>query len=132
MTDQQAQNQQEAGSSEAEVATPTPAPEPVAKDAKNGVTRPKAGTTTGRVWETADKMSEAAGEPAERKAIMEACVALGINKATVSTQLGNWRKYHGLTAPRAAATPAAPAAPAAASPAEVDEGGEASIEADVA
>lgn len=66
------------------------------KDTKNGVTRPKKGTQTGRVWDIADEKSAAAGEPAKRKDVIEAFVALGGNKSTGATQYGRWRKYHGL------------------------------------
>lgn len=68
----------------------------VVKDIQNGITRPKAGTKTGRVWEIADKQSEAAGKPAKRKDVLDQFVAEGGNVATGATQYGKWRKYHGL------------------------------------
>ncbi|AUR88738.1 hypothetical protein NVP2117O_60 [Vibrio phage 2.117.O._10N.261.45.E9] len=73
-----------------------PKVEKPAKDSKNGVTRPKAGTKTGRVWEIADAKSAEAGEPALRAPVIEQCEAEGINSATAATQYGRWRKYHGL------------------------------------
>ncbi|AIM40613.1 hypothetical protein [Vibrio phage VpKK5] len=66
------------------------------KDSKNGVTRPKAGTKTGRVWEIADAQSQALGSPAPRAPVLEAATGEGINAATAATQYGRWRKYHGL------------------------------------
>jgi len=65
----------------------------VEKDIQNGVTRPKAGSKTGRVWEIADSQGT---ENAVRKTVMDLCVAEGINASTASTQYGKWRKYNGL------------------------------------
>lgn len=39
------------------------------------------------VWEIADSMPDA-----DRKAVVEACVAAGVNKATASTQYYRWQK----------------------------------------
>lgn len=69
---------------------------PVVKDTVNGVTRPKAGTATGRVWEIADALSKKTKKPIERKAVLEATAGEGINPATAATQYGRWRKYNGL------------------------------------
>lgn len=82
------------------------------KDTKNGVTRPAANTKTGLVWVIADRLSAAAGAPAERKAVMDQCKEEGVNEATAATQYGRWRKYYGLTGTKApkADAPAAPAA----------------------
>jgi len=82
----------------------------------NGVTRPSSGTKTGRVWEVADEISAARGEPAPRKDVMEKCKAEGINEATIATQYGKWRKFHGLKAERKAPE----AKPAAEAPAAAD------------
>lgn len=68
------------------------------KDISNGVTRPKAGTTCARVWAICDEQSTAANAPAERAKVIEQATAEGINAATVATQHGKWRKYHGLVA----------------------------------
>lgn len=73
-----------------------PKKEKAPKDSKNGVTRPKAGTKTGRVWEIADAQSQALGSPAPRAPVLEAATGEGINAATAATQYGRWRKYHGL------------------------------------
>lgn len=111
-------------------AAPTAA---VAKIAQNGVTRPKDGTTTGRVWAIADEISKKNSAPADRKTVIEQVVAEGINASTGATQYGKWRKFHGLvgeSAPGRAAKPAAAeAAPAADTPpaapsAPVEETGE--------
>jgi hypothetical protein len=91
------------------------APAAVAKIAQNGVTRPKAGTTTGRVWEISDEISKKNGAPADRKTVIEQVVAEGINASTGATQYGKWRKFHGLVgekAPGRAAPSAGEASPA--------------------
>lgn len=72
-----------------------PAPAKV-KDEKNGVTRPGADSSTGKVWAIADAESAKAGKPAERKPVLEAAKAAGINEATAATQYGRWCKYHGI------------------------------------
>lgn len=92
-------------------ATPEAPKVEVPKDTKNGITRPTAGTATGKVWEIADRISAETQKPAERKPVLEACKAANINDATAQTQFGRWRTYHGLVTPRAAA--AVEAAPAA-------------------
>lgn len=61
----------------------------------NGVTRPKNDTKTGRVWAIADELSSKDG-PAARKDVMQAGEAEGLNTATIATQYGRWRKFHGL------------------------------------
>jgi len=70
---------------------------PVAPE-RNGIRRPRAGTMTGRVWEIADEISEAKGEPAQRKEVIDVYVDQeGGNPSTCTTQFGRWRKFHGLT-----------------------------------
>lgn len=77
----------------------TPAKEPKPpKDEQHGVTRPKAGTSTGAIWAIADEMSAAAGAPAARKDVLAAAVSSGLNVSTAATQYGRWRRYHGLGA----------------------------------
>ena len=73
-----------------------PAKEPVIKDTAHGVTRPKSGTATGRVWEVSDEISRETKAPAKRAAVIEKCTAEGINGATAATQYGRWRTYNGL------------------------------------
>jgi hypothetical protein len=63
---------------------------------QNGVTRPKDGTATGTVWKIADEQSATLGKPAPRKDVIAAGVVAGINPATLATQYGRWRKFHGL------------------------------------
>lgn len=94
-------------------AATAPAAAPVPKDERNGVTRPKAGTQTGMVWDICDELSKAANAPAERKPVVDRCTAAGINPSTAATQYGKWRKYHGLVNERAAVSPKATATPAA-------------------
>lgn len=62
---------------------------------QNGVTRPKAGTTTGKVWDACDALSAETGVPAIVGDVMKR--ATGIAEATVRTQYAKWRKYHGVT-----------------------------------
>lgn len=78
---------------------------------QNGITRPLDGTKTARVWEIADSLSAAAGKPAERKDVLAAGVAESLNPATITTQHGRWREFHGLVNKRAAATAAEPIVP---------------------
>jgi len=82
--------------------------EPLPK--QNGVTRPKAGTQTGRVWAISDELSAAAGKPAARKDVINKGVAEGINPATLATQYGKWRRFFGLIKEPKAVAPAAAAA----------------------
>lgn len=78
---------------------------------KNGVSRPKTGTKTGRVWEIADTLSAAAGKPAARKDVIEKGLAESINQATIATQYGRWRQFHGLGREKKVAPPAVAGAP---------------------
>lgn len=76
--------------------TTAPAPAAKVKDEKNGVTRPSADTSTGKVWAISDKLSAEAGKPAARKDVLAAAEAQGINVTTAATQYGRWCKYHGI------------------------------------
>ncbi len=82
--------QVEVGEPKAEKAPKAP------KIEQNGITRPRAGSTTGRIWDICDSLSAAAGAPAARKDIIAACEAEGMNKATITTQHARWRKFNGL------------------------------------
>jgi hypothetical protein len=77
--------------------TQMPQPSRAAGPCQNGVTRPKPGTVTGRVWEIADEVSKAAGVAAVRKGVIAKGRAEGINEATLSTQYGHWRRFHGFS-----------------------------------
>ena len=60
------------------VLTASPPQTPAAaatKDTQNDVTRPKAGTKTGRIWEIADSLSAQEGAPVARKKVLEAAMA---------------------------------------------------------
>lgn len=85
------------GAPAADVAPAAEKPAPAPKDIQNGVTRPKAGTKTGNVWDTADKISSENQRPALREEVMEACTKAGINKGTIATQYARWTEYHGVT-----------------------------------
>ena len=70
--------------------------EKIVQPKQNGVARPKDGTVTGAIWAIADSLSTDLGTPVNRKPVMEACEKVELNKATVATQYGRWRKFHGL------------------------------------
>jgi hypothetical protein len=76
----------------------------------NGVTRPKAGTQTGRIWDISDALSAEEGKPASRKDVLAAALAESINEATAATQYGKWRKFHGLKKEEKAVEASAPSA----------------------
>lgn len=80
---------------------PTPAPEKVTLPKANGVTRPKANTLCGRIWDMADKLSATINAPADRASILEQAKIEGINEATAATQYGKWCKFYGVTKPKA-------------------------------
>lgn len=90
---------------------PIQKPEKIVQPKQNEVSRPKEGTSTGKIWAIVDHLSAAQGSPINRKPVMEACEKEGLNKATVATQYGRWRKFHGLVG--TGVEKAAPAAPAA-------------------
>jgi hypothetical protein len=60
---------------------------------KNGIARPKDGSTTARVWEIADKL-QAKGQAA-RGDVIAAAEKEGISAATVATQFQRWRVHNG-------------------------------------
>lgn len=66
-------------------------------------TRPKAGTTTGKVWDVADAALTAAGGAeniddwkAFRASVTKLCEAEGINAGTVGVQFGKWKSSKGI------------------------------------
>lgn len=73
-------------------------------DAQNGVSPPKAGTSSAAVWAACDKLAAKAenGNPKQGdvKAELEKKTP-DLNAATVSTQIARWRQFHGLTVARA-------------------------------
>jgi hypothetical protein len=118
-----------AGTGEAPAAAPAAEAKPAAapKIKAHGVTRPAAGTKTGRVWEISDELSKAAGKPIPRKDVMEKGEKEGINPATIATQYGKWRVFNGLKGvvtiePKPPKAPKTPKAPAAGAEAPVVEG----------
>ena len=63
--------------------------------AKSSSTQPAdSGSRTGRVWEIADALSERLGRRADRKAVVDACVAEGGNPNTASTQYFHWKQAY--------------------------------------
>lgn len=94
------------------------------KDQKNGITRPAAGSTTGKIWDLADKAAAKNKHNNNRGEVIEAAGKLGIVEATAATQFGKWRVYNGIKgrvakpkAPKAAKKPAPPKAPTKKKPA---------------
>jgi hypothetical protein len=67
-----------------------------AREKANGVTRPSAGTSTGKVWEIADSISAKENRPATRAEVVAAGAEAGLNPATVTTQFGQWRRFYGI------------------------------------
>lgn len=54
--------------------------------------RPKAGSTTGKVWDIADELFATIKDDKQlRKAVIERCTKEGINSSTTSVQFGKWR-----------------------------------------
>lgn len=54
--------------------------------------RPKAGSSTGKVWDIADEVSQTITDAkALRKAVIDRCVQEGINQSTASVQFGKWK-----------------------------------------
>lgn len=81
---------------EPDAAPAPPKSEKPAREKQNGVSRPSAGTLTGKVWDIADAISAKNQRPALRKEVTEAGEAAGINPATVTTQFGQWRRFYNL------------------------------------
>ena len=78
-------------------AAKAPAVAPAPKQPQqNGITRPRDGTLTCRVWEICDSLSASTKESAKRADVMKQGEAEGLNSSTVATQFGRWRKFHGL------------------------------------
>ena len=65
-----------------------------ARQEKNGIVRPKDGTTTGNVWKIADRLDKRKCG-ALRADVLEACEKAGINASTANTQYGKWRQFNG-------------------------------------
>lgn len=63
---------------------------PAGEGAQGGGEAPVRGATA-KVWEIADGAGKA-----DRNAIIEACVAQGINPSTAATQYSKWKKARGL------------------------------------
>lgn len=63
---------------------------------QNGVKRPFSDTKLGAVWDLADSLSAAKGEPVTSKELIEAGVAAGLKKEHCQGEYSLWRKFHGL------------------------------------
>lgn len=72
--------------------TGTPTPREPRAAASGPATRPKAGTSTGKVWDVADACKARGLEGKElRAAVIAECEALAINSSTASVQFGKWK-----------------------------------------
>lgn len=62
--------------------------------------RPKEGTSTGKVWDIADKLWASWKEKEDlkgfRKLVNEACTQEGVNVGTINVQFGKWKSSKGL------------------------------------
>lgn len=106
-----------------------PAATKVERLRQNGQTRPTAGSTTGKVWDIADRISKKENRPATRAEVMkEYCEKGGGKPATCATQYGRWRTFWGLPRTVKAATPAATPAEPVNVPAEIAPQGEDVVE----
>lgn len=63
---------------------------------QNGVSRPREGSKTARVWEIADVISSTNKAPAKRGDVMAAGLAEALSKGTIATQYGKWCAYNGV------------------------------------
>lgn len=68
-------------------------------DSQNGVTRPKEGSKSRAIWDVADSLAKEGEETPTAKKVMEH-LGEDYNQATVNTQVGRWRQYHGLVKSR--------------------------------
>lgn len=67
---------------------------PKSGDAKD-LAKPREGSTCGLIWNIIDGLYVEGQDPKEfRKTVMEACEKEGINKSTVSVQLGKWKTHN--------------------------------------
>lgn len=78
----------------------------------NGITEPRPGSKTRRVWDIANEVGAATGAPPQLAAVKERAQAEGLNDATIQTQYNRFRKFYGLPPQGRPAKPAAEAAPA--------------------
>lgn len=78
-----------------EAAEETKAPK-IALVEQNGVTQPREGSKTRRVWDIATEIGEEAGRAPTAAEVLERAEAEGLNKATVQTQYNRFRRFYGL------------------------------------
>lgn len=69
-----------------------PKAERVTREPSGPSQRPKAGSSTGKVWDIADEVCKTISDAkALRKAVIDRCVQEGINQSTASVQFGKWK-----------------------------------------
>lgn len=88
-----------------------PAPKIALREA-NGITEPRPGSKTRRVWDIANELGAAKGTAPTIAEVKEKAAAEGLNDATIQTQYNRWRKFYNLPPVGRAAKTAAPAEPA--------------------
>jgi len=75
---------------------------------QNGVTQPREGSKTRRIWNIANEVSTAKNAPALLAEVKDLALAENLNPATIQTQYNRWRTFHGLPPQgRAKSAPAA-------------------------
>lgn len=62
----------------------------------NGITEPREGSKTRRVWDIANEIGAATGVPPTLADVMAKARDEGLNDATVQTQYNRFRKFYGL------------------------------------
>lgn len=65
---------------------------------QNNITRPASGTTTGKIWDLADKLSAERGDghPVEVAKLRAHADMKQVNDHTLKTQFARWRSFHGI------------------------------------
>jgi membrane protein involved in colicin uptake len=63
---------------------------------QNGITMPKEGSQSRKIWDICNKLSEVKGSVIERKKLMGSTDVTEFNSTTVSVQFGKWKTFYGL------------------------------------
>lgn len=78
----------------------------------NGITEPREGSKTRRIWDIANEIGVETGQPPTLADVKVRAEAEGLNAATIQTQYNRFRKFYGLPPQGRAKKPeAAPAEP---------------------
>lgn len=63
---------------------------------QNGVTEPREGSKTRRIWDIANEIGAAKGSAPTLAEVKEKAEAEDLNAATIQTQYNRWRKFYNL------------------------------------